>query len=126
METNANGHKNINDPKNGKSILVKGKDGYLKVYTGEIVYCKADGSYSDIVMENGVKIPATVSLKALEKKINEPTMLRCHHSYLVNGKKVEKIVRCERKLITSIEIIRVSRRKWHETVYALKTINNGF
>lgn len=61
---------------------------YIKV--SDIIYCKADGSYSVFYLINGRKIMVSKLLKEYEDLLTDFDFLRTHHSYLVNKKKATK------------------------------------
>ncbi|MEM8523912.1 MAG: LytTR family DNA-binding domain-containing protein [Bacteroidota bacterium] len=56
-----------------------------------IRYCKADGSYSHIYLEEGEKMTVSKNLKALEGKLPSEAFLRIHHKYLVNRYQIVEI-----------------------------------
>lgn len=64
------------------SFAVDGK--ILLVKPSEILYCKSDGNYTEIYQAEKKVIVASKNLKEVERKINHPSFLRIHNSYLVN------------------------------------------
>ncbi|MBU3661217.1 MAG: response regulator transcription factor [Flavobacteriales bacterium] len=51
----------------------------------EILFFKADGSYTDITLENDEKITSSKNLKYFEYVLNESSdFVRCHKSFIVN------------------------------------------
>lgn len=57
----------------------------------DIVYIKADNSYSEIYLENGKQMIVSRSIKNFEDGLKEnPSFCRIHKSYLINTQFVEK------------------------------------
>lgn len=59
----------------------------------DIVYVKAEGSYSKIVMANGVHKPIVVAfnLKTVSKYLYPP-MMKVHRSYVVNINRIKRLL----------------------------------
>lgn len=51
---------------------------------GKILFCEADGSYSDIIYQNGEKQKVTKNLIQLSMCLPRNVFFRCHRSFLVN------------------------------------------
>jgi DNA-binding LytR/AlgR family response regulator len=81
----------------------------------DIMFCKADGSYSDIVMNNGKIIKVCKNLKSLRTFLVEKKFYRCHHSYLINKNEITGFDIIGKKIILAgIYTIPISRRKLRE------------
>ncbi|NER12402.1 response regulator [Leptobacterium flavescens] len=92
------------------SFNVDGKIIFLQ--TGEIIYCKSDGNYCDIFLENGKKITITQKLKYVEEILPDSTFLRVHNSYVVNLNKVRAYDKGEGYItLTNQKNIPVSRQR---------------
>ncbi len=77
-----------------KKIVVPVSNGYQLIKYEEILYFKADGSYTEIFMVNGSKMVISKKLKFFEDLIcNEPGFLRVHRSYIVYLPYVKQFVR---------------------------------
>lgn len=61
---------------------------YIKV--SDIIYCKADGSYTVFYLTNSRKIMVSKILKEYEDLFEDFGFLRTHHSYLINTTKISK------------------------------------
>lgn len=70
-----NSSKKISLPLSGKTIFIKAED---------IIYCKADGNYSNIYFKNKKKEMISKKLKEMEELIHDAAFYRVHNSYLVN------------------------------------------
>ena len=66
---------------------------YVKIE--DIIYCKADGSYTVFQIIGSQKIMVSHILKEYEDLLSEYGFIRTHHSYLVNVKKIIKFDRSE-------------------------------
>ncbi len=85
-----------------KSILISEKTEYSLISIDSILYCEADGNYTNIHYElpgkEDLKI-STKTLKYFDEKLSEFNFLRISQSVLVNGEKVKKIVKRNNQLI---------------------------
>lgn len=61
---------------------------YIKL--GDVIYCKAEGSYTVFYISEGRKIMVSRLLKEYEELFEEFGFLRTHHSYLINTSKIFK------------------------------------
>jgi two-component system LytT family response regulator len=86
---------------NQKKIRLDTHDGFIMVNPDEIVYCQADGAYSEIFLSNGSREVLTMHLKLLEKKLPPDKFLRINRSttihldYLSRFNRKEKTVTLE-------------------------------
>jgi len=55
---------------------------------GKIVYCEADGSYSDIIFLNGEKHKISKNLIQISMHLPRDMFFRCHRSFLVNSYRI--------------------------------------
>lgn len=73
-----------NRPTEFSKIVLPDYEGYTMVKIADILYCKADGSYTEVHLLNGKKITTSKLLKVVEELLPEQTFYRTHKSYLVN------------------------------------------
>lgn len=73
-----------NKPTEFNKIVLPDYDGFSMVKISDIIYCKADGSYTEVHLLNGKKITTSRLLKSLEELLPKQTFYRIHKSYLVN------------------------------------------
>lgn len=85
----------------------------MEIDPAEVIYCKADGSYTDICFKTGRVKKFSQNLKFISGLLPGKKFLRCHHSYLVNRDEItgfdipgRKLLLCERFSVP------VSRRKF--------------
>jgi len=55
-----------------------------------IMFCRAEGSYTRIYYSDKIEIYCS-NLKRISEQLNMRVFIRCHHSYLVNIKKIRKV-----------------------------------
>lgn len=84
--------------------------------TNDIIFCKAEGSYTTLVMQNKQSELVSKNLKDFESLLSESGFCRVHHSYLVNMKHVQKYVKGEGGYVIMTEghHVDLSRRKKEE------------
>lgn len=70
-------------------------DGLLFVKPEEILYLKAESSYTHIFLAAGNKVLVSKTLKEFEKLINHPHFMRVHRSFYVNLNQVRQYVRSD-------------------------------
>lgn len=73
----------LRDPSPGK-VKLNTRSGYILINPVEVVYCKADGNYTHIQMENGTWELTTQNLGAIEERLKTGSFFRASRSYLVN------------------------------------------
>lgn len=77
--------KNIaNKPLEFSKIVLPDYNGFTLVDVSDILYCKADGSYTEVYLIDGKVITTSRLLKAFEELLPNETFFRIHRSYLVN------------------------------------------
>lgn len=85
----------------------------------EIIYCKGDGNYCHIYLEQNKTLFLTRQLKAVGELLPKQKFLRTHKSYIVNLSKINEYHRVEHHLLLSNgKHIPVSKQLWkHFTQY---------
>jgi len=69
---------------NQKRIKLNTHDGFIMINPDEIVYCEADGAYSNIFLSNGKQELITLHLKKLEEKLPQDKFLRINRSTTIH------------------------------------------
>lgn len=102
-------------------LVLPASDGKLYVDPYAILYLKADRNYTYVHCDGGQKHLVSVHLHALEKHLPQPHFFRCHHSYLVNLAKVERLLQHagHRIQFACGETIGVARRRWTALLRAM-------
>ncbi len=70
-------------------------DGVEYIDVNEIVYCEANGAYTNFYLQNGEKLLVSKHLKEYEALLNEYQFFRVHNSYLVNMHHIKKYVKSD-------------------------------
>lgn len=92
----------------------------------EVMYLRADNSYTEIFFEDGKSITASRTLKNFEQPLeNEPEFFRCHKSYIVNLQFVSEWIKSEGGylLLKNKVTIPVSPDKTQELMEKIRLIN---
>jgi len=87
--------------KNQEKLVVQTQTGFIFINLHEVVYCKGEGNYTEINMENGDKVLISNLLCELETKMAQSNLLffRIHKSYLVNTEYVIEYRSCREKRV---------------------------
>lgn len=109
----ANENAKVSFPLSGKTIFIK---------PSEIIYCKADGNYSNIYLKGGKKEMISKKLKEIEEMIHHSRFYRVHNSYLVNLDYIKEYVKNEGHHIvldddTSVPVARSKKESLLELLY---------
>lgn len=106
---------------NGKNrrITLRLQDHFQLIDFDEIIYCKSDGSYTTFFLENNKKIMVSKSIIEYEKMLPGNEFLRCHQSYLVNIKFIDKLTKEGFIILKDKSSIPVSVRKKEEIMKKL-------
>jgi two-component system LytT family response regulator len=96
-------------------ITIPDKDGYQLISINQIVFCSADSNYCNIILDNGINIFTSKSLKEIEYLLSSHSFERIHKSYLINILKIKSIQLGKDYFIKmeNSELIPVSRKKHH-------------
>jgi two-component system, LytTR family, response regulator len=79
-----------------KKIALPSSGGVMFVKTEDIIYLKADGSYTHFFLNNGRNVLISRKLKEFEKALNETIgFFRPHRSYIINGERVAEYLRTD-------------------------------
>lgn len=89
-------------------IIIRSQNKEKAILIKDILYFQANGRYSYMITQND-NIFCNHSLNELEQQLSKSFFVRCHKSYLVNLKNVEKIE--EYVKLNNKERIPLSRRK---------------
>jgi len=88
--------KNLNNPTGDKKkICLATADGIEFINVDTIIYCEANGSYTNFYLEPAMKLMVSKNLKEYEQLLNDQNFLRVHNSFLINLSKVKKFVKSE-------------------------------
>ena len=101
--------------KSFNKIPLSNNEGIEFVFPYQIVYCKSDGSYTYVFLENKKKL-ITKSLREMEEILEGHSFLRTHKSYLVNLTHIMKYIKVDGGylIMSNGDKVAVSRRKKEE------------
>ena len=102
-----------------KRVILKTADTVYAVYEKDIIYCRSDGNYTTFYTQQLEKIVVSKSIKKVQEVLSEDVFVRCHQSYIVNKKHVQRYNK-NGTLIVNLDFkVPVSSRRKD---YALKKI----
>jgi len=85
---------NIRLPEAQQRLTVPVRDGYELIPVADIIYCKAVGAYTEIVLTDK-KLLSSRSLGITEQSLSTDTFERIHHSVLINIHRVKRFKKTE-------------------------------
>ena len=80
-------------------ILLPIAGGHVFIKTEEIVYMEANGSYTNIYLQDGRQTRISKKLKATLEVLTPKLFVRIHHSYIIGLTHIAKLVNGESTLI---------------------------
>lgn len=87
---------NIKDgTKENRKICLSTAEGIEFIPTKEILFCEANGSYTDFHLTDRRKLVVSKNLKEYENMLQDSNFMRVHNSFLINLGEVKKFVRAE-------------------------------
>ncbi|MCB9033527.1 MAG: response regulator transcription factor [Chitinophagales bacterium] len=106
-------NKKSSDEEMPSKILVKNQEQTILLNIEDIVYCAAQGAYTEIITKAG-RYVSSKNLKHFEKILKSQSFLRVHHSYLVNTyfiKSIERNIQDGLTMINDDKVPIAARRK---------------
>ena len=99
-----------------EKLAIPSLDGIDFFNTDDIIYCRADGSYTTLFLKDKPDCLVSKNLKDFENILTESGFCRVHHSFLINLKHVQKYVKGDGGyvLLTDGHHVDISRRKKDE------------
>ncbi len=76
-----------------KKIPLSQTNKVMLVEPDEIIYCKSEGSYTQVFLENNQKVLVSRSIKMIESHCPDDIFIRVHKSYIVNIDKIVEYIR---------------------------------
>lgn len=94
-------------------ICLSTADGFEFINTADILYCKAEGSYTTFILNDNSKLLVSKHLKEYESLLLEKQFMRVHNSFLINLKEVKKFVKSDGGYIVmnNNDTVSISRSK---------------
>ncbi len=79
----------------GTKLKISSTNSHTLIDPSDILYCEADGSYTFVILENGMKELANTYLGKLETILSEQRFFRISRSVLINLEKLSQVNRAE-------------------------------
>jgi len=93
------------DPKNKrKKIVFSTQSSHEFINSEDIIYCEADGNYTNVYLINNKKRTYSGLLKKTQKSLENFHFFRIHHKYLVNLDHVNEYIKQENSVKMSNEM----------------------
>ncbi len=107
-----------------KKIALNDGNSIHYINVSDIIYCKADGSYTVFYLISARKIMVSKLLKEYEELLEDFGFLRTHHSYLINMKKINKFDKSDggQLILEESHSVPVSARKREQVLDILSRI----
>jgi len=82
-------------PQENKKICLPTAQGLEFIKVNDIIYCEANGSYTNIYLKNQHKLMMSKHLKEYENLLTDYDFMRVHNSFLINLNEVKSFVKTE-------------------------------
>jgi two-component system LytT family response regulator len=95
-----------------QKIAIPSKDGYTFIGVDQIISLEADGKYTRITAEGGIKSTSTKNIGEFEEMLDPKIFFRSHKSWIINLSHVKKFLKADSRVQMSNDIVAdVSTRK---------------
>jgi two-component system, LytTR family, response regulator len=110
--------------KNIEKLAIPTAEGIDFFETDDLIFCKADGSYTELFLTNKTSKIVCKNLKDFEGLLMESGFCRVHHAALINMQHIQKYVKGEggHVIMTDGHIVNISRRKKEEFLLLLNRV----
>lgn len=101
------------EPNHQNKIVLSTMEGYYPVRPENIIYCKAQDSYTHVYLQDGKHYIISRLLKEFEQVLAAHNFFRIHKSYLINIDHIEKVLKADgvTVMMSNQEELPVSFRK---------------
>lgn len=89
----------------GGKIILRDTESIHFIETDQILYCRAEGSYTTFYLDNGQNVVVSKNLKEYESLLANQGFVRIHRSYLINCRQIIKYEKAEGNLVLKGEVI---------------------
>lgn len=109
---------------NLNKICLATSEGYEFIEVTDIIYCKAEGSYTAFILKNNEKLLVSKHLKAYEDLLLEQDFMRVHNSFLINLKEVKKYIKADGGYIimNNNDSVNISRSKKEDFIHIMQML----
>lgn len=107
-------------------ICLSTSDGFEFISVNDILYCKAEGSYTAFILKNSERLLVSKHLKEYENLLLEQDFMRVHNSFLINLKEVKKYVKADGGYIimNNNDSVSISRSKKEDFIQIMSALMN--
>lgn len=85
----------LDNKQENRNICLSTADGIEFIQTDTILYCEANGSYTNFILKNSQKLIVSKHLKEYESLLSDHDFMRVHNSFLINLKEVKRFVKSD-------------------------------
>ena len=105
-------------------ICLATSDGFEFIEVSQILYCKAEGSYTKFVLKDNETILVSKHLKEYENLLLEQDFMRVHNSFLINLKEVKKFIKSDGGYIimSNNDSVSISRSKKEGFIHVMASL----
>lgn len=79
----------------GDKICLSTSEGFEFINIEDIIYCKAEGSYTRFILKNELTFLVSKHLKEYENLLADHNFMRVHNSFLINLREVKKYIKAD-------------------------------
>jgi len=98
-----------------KKIAIPSNDGYAFIDVNDIISLEADGKYTKITADKGVRSLSTKNIGEFEELLDPALFFRTHKSWIINLNHIRKFLKSESQVLLSNDTLAdVSSRKKEE------------
>jgi len=107
-----------------RNICLSTAEGVEFIKVQDIMYCQANGSYTDFMLKNGQKLVVSKHLKEYETLLSGHSFMRVHNSFLINLLEVKRFVKTDGGyiLMNDNATISISQKKKEEFMERMSLI----
>lgn len=105
-------------------ICLATSDGFEFIEINDILYCKAEGSYTKFILKNNESLLVSKHLKEYENMLLEQDFMRVHNSFLINLKEVKKYIKSDGGYIimNNNDTVSISRSKKEDFIQVISSL----
>lgn len=85
----------LDNRQENRNICLSTADGIEFIQTNNILYCEANGSYTNFILKGNQKLIVSKHLKEYETLLADHDFMRVHNSFLINLKEVKRFVKSD-------------------------------
>ena len=99
-----------------ETITLATSEGFEFIPVSDILFCQANGSYTNFHLKNAKTLLVSKHLKEYENLLADHNFMRVHHSYLINLSEVKKYVKADGGYIVMKDdsVVNISIKKKEE------------